>query len=85
MCPTATSLPANGNGLSAEALKRQLAQPTLQAPLANPSLIVTADHQLKTADAPVYAPQAGEVLVHVKATGICGYEAILPPRFRAYN
>lgn len=38
----------------------------------NPSLQVTADHQLKSVDAPVYAPGRGEVLVHIKATGICG-------------
>lgn len=38
----------------------------------NPSLQVTADHQLKSVDAPVYAPGKGEVLVHIKATGICG-------------
>ncbi|KAL1887778.1 hypothetical protein Sste5346_010017 [Sporothrix stenoceras] len=45
---------------------------TIQAPLRNPSLQVTADHRLKAVDAPVYAPKAGEVLLHVKATGICG-------------
>jgi L-iditol 2-dehydrogenase len=45
---------------------------TLQAPLPNPSLQVTADHNLKRVDALVYAPQAGEVLLHVKTTGICG-------------
>ncbi|CEJ55699.1 Putative Sorbitol dehydrogenase [Penicillium brasilianum] len=38
----------------------------------NPSLQVTADHQLKSVEAPVYAPREGEVLVHIKATGICG-------------
>ncbi|KAJ5717604.1 hypothetical protein N7488_003250 [Penicillium malachiteum] len=38
----------------------------------NPSLQVTADHKLKSVDAPVYAPGRGEVLVHIKATGICG-------------
>ncbi|KAJ6104797.1 hypothetical protein N7523_011117 [Penicillium sp. IBT 18751x] len=38
----------------------------------NPSLQVTADHQLKSVNAPVYAPGRGEVLVHIKATGICG-------------
>lgn len=44
----------------------------LTAPLPNPSLQVTADHNLKAVEAPVYAPGKGEVLVHVKATGICG-------------
>lgn len=38
----------------------------------NPSLQVTADHKLKSVEAPVYAPGHGEVLVHIKATGICG-------------
>jgi L-iditol 2-dehydrogenase len=38
----------------------------------NPSLQVTADHKLKAVEAPVYAPRAGEALVHIKATGICG-------------
>lgn len=47
-------------------------QETLQAPLPNPSLVVTADHQLKAEEAPVLAPKYGEALVHVKATGVCG-------------
>ncbi|KAF7545600.1 hypothetical protein G7Z17_g9050 [Cylindrodendrum hubeiense] len=67
---------ANGHQPSVEELKRQLngaaSHEILTAPLPNPSLQVTADHNLKTVDAPVYAPKAGEVLVHVKATGICG-------------
>jgi len=41
--------------------------------LPNPSLQVTADHRLKQVDAPVYAPKRGEVLLQIKATGICGY------------
>ena len=48
------------------------AQETLRAPLPNPSLQVTADHQLKAIDAPVFAPKAGEALLHIKATGVCG-------------
>lgn len=44
----------------------------IQAPLPNPSLQVTADHNLKQVEAPVYEPQKGEVLLHIKATGICG-------------
>ncbi|KAH8168537.1 alcohol dehydrogenase groES-like domain-containing protein [Sarocladium implicatum] len=62
-----------------ESLKLKLANSTatggpaiLQAPLPNPSLQVTADHQLKAVNAPVYAPRAGEVLLHIKATGVCG-------------
>lgn len=39
----------------------------------NPSLQVTPDHQLKQTEAPVLSPLNGEVLVHIKATGICGY------------
>jgi L-iditol 2-dehydrogenase len=44
----------------------------LKASHPNPSLQVTADHNLKSVDAPVYAPGHGEVLLHIKATGICG-------------
>ncbi|KAI0155583.1 chaperonin 10-like protein [Pestalotiopsis sp. NC0098] len=38
----------------------------------NPSLLVTADHQIKMAEAPVEEPGPGDVLLHIKATGICG-------------
>lgn len=44
--------------------------------LPNPSLQVTADHRLKQVDAPVYSPKKGEVLLQIKATGICGYVAV---------
>lgn len=44
----------------------------VQTPLPNPSLQVTADHRLKIVDTPVREPNADEVMVHVKATGICG-------------
>jgi L-iditol 2-dehydrogenase len=45
---------------------------TISTPLPNPSLVVTADHKLKLEEAPVYAPARGEVLLHIKATGVCG-------------
>jgi L-iditol 2-dehydrogenase len=45
---------------------------TLSVLLPNPSLQVTADHNLKQENAPVYAPAHGEVLLHIKATGVCG-------------
>lgn len=51
----------------------QSSQTLLSTPLPNPSLQVTADHQLKQVEAPVYAPGHGEVLLHIKATGVCGY------------
>lgn len=38
----------------------------------NPSLQVTADHQIKMVSAPILKPGPSEVLLHVKATGICG-------------
>ncbi|CAD0091926.1 unnamed protein product, partial [Aureobasidium vineae] len=38
----------------------------------NPSLQVTADHQIKMAEAPIEKPGYGEVLLHIKCTGICG-------------
>jgi hypothetical protein len=44
----------------------------IQTPFPNPSLQVTADHKLKSVNAPVYAPKHGEVLLQIKATGICG-------------
>jgi hypothetical protein len=44
----------------------------IQTSFPNPSLQVTADHQLKVVEAPVYAPRRGEVLLQIKATGICG-------------
>ncbi|RHZ60778.1 hypothetical protein CDV55_105417 [Aspergillus turcosus] len=44
----------------------------IQTPFPNPSLQVTADHQIKLVEAPVYAPRRGEVLLQIKATGICG-------------
>ncbi|KAI5923938.1 alcohol dehydrogenase [Camillea tinctor] len=38
----------------------------------NPSIQVTADHQVKMVEAPVEEPGHGQVLLHIKATGICG-------------
>lgn len=45
---------------------------TIKAAFPNPSLQVTADHNLKQVEAPVLAPKRGEVLLQIKATGICG-------------
>ncbi|GKZ34787.1 hypothetical protein AbraIFM66950_005143 [Aspergillus brasiliensis] len=47
-------------------------QVTLSPPFPNPSLQITADHNLKFVPAPVYAPRRGEVLLQIKATGVCG-------------
>jgi len=41
--------------------------------LTNPSLQVTAEKTIKLVEAPVRKPQFGEVLIHIKTTGICGY------------
>ncbi|THW52861.1 sorbitol dehydrogenase [Aureobasidium pullulans] len=38
----------------------------------NPSLQVTADQQIKMAESPIHKPGNGEVLLHIKCTGICG-------------
>lgn len=38
----------------------------------NPSLHVTADHQLKLVDAPIREPGHGEVTLQIKCSGICG-------------
>ncbi|GAD96309.1 alcohol dehydrogenase, putative [Paecilomyces variotii No. 5] len=53
----------------------QTVDPDLKSTLGlyrNPSLQVTPDHQLKLVEAPVYQPGPGEVLLHIKATGVCG-------------
>ncbi|RAH56060.1 alcohol dehydrogenase [Aspergillus piperis CBS 112811] len=47
-------------------------QVQLSPPFPNPSLQITADHNLKFVPAPVYAPRRGEVLLQIKATGVCG-------------
>jgi hypothetical protein len=39
----------------------------------NPSLQVTKDHKLKMAATPILQPGPKDVLLHIKATGICGY------------
>ncbi|OIW31513.1 GroES-like protein [Coniochaeta ligniaria NRRL 30616] len=62
----ADSPPADG------AHKTAVSNGTISTSLRNPSLQVTADHRLKQVEAPVYAPRAGEVLLHIKATGVCG-------------
>ena len=49
----------------------------------NPSLQVTADHRIKMVPAPIIKPGHGEVLLHVKTTGICGYEVLLLSRCRS--
>lgn len=38
----------------------------------NPALKVTADHRIKMEEAPIQEPGPGEVLIHIKTTGICG-------------
>ncbi|KIW04692.1 uncharacterized protein PV09_04426 [Verruconis gallopava] len=38
----------------------------------NPSIQVTPDKQIKKVEAPIETPGKGQVLVHIKATGICG-------------
>ncbi|SPO06983.1 probable xylitol dehydrogenase [Cephalotrichum gorgonifer] len=47
-------------------------QDGLKTSHANPSLQVTADHKILMAEAPVHSPGPGQVLLHIKATGICG-------------
>jgi L-iditol 2-dehydrogenase len=44
----------------------------LRASHGNPSLVATADHKIKVVEAPIEEPGPGDVLLHVKATGICG-------------
>ena len=50
----------------------------------NPSLQVTADHKIKMLEAPILRPGPGDVLLHIKVTGICGYDfSCIPPIHRA--
>lgn len=57
---------------SVPVVAKSLNNTVIKASHPNPSLQVTADHKLKSVEAPIYAPAKGEVLVHIKATGICG-------------
>ncbi|KAL6863513.1 GroES-like protein [Trichoderma novae-zelandiae] len=63
-----SSTTANGSLSEGSKLKNGI----LQTPRPNPSLQATADHNLKLVEAPVPEPSRGEVVLHVKATGICG-------------
>lgn len=54
------------------AVPKSLDRAVIKASHPNPSLQVTADHNLKSSVAPIYAPGKDEVLLHIKATGICG-------------
>lgn len=49
-----------------------VASNTRNLSLPNPSLQVTPDHKIKLVEAPIKTPKRGEVLLHIKATGICG-------------
>jgi L-iditol 2-dehydrogenase len=55
----------------ADALQSQ-GSSTMTGSYANPSLQVTADQKIKIVEAPVEEPGPGEVLLHIKATGVCG-------------
>lgn len=50
-----------------------MASPTSSlAAMKNPSLVVTSDHTIRMEEASVLEPGAGEVLLHVRTSGICG-------------
>lgn len=51
---------------------QQTSENTASIQWKNPSLQVTAQKTIKLVEAPLRKPSHGEVLVHVKATGICG-------------
>ncbi|EXA31512.1 alcohol dehydrogenase [Fusarium oxysporum f. sp. pisi HDV247] len=55
--------------MASEALSNSAAA---KADQLNPCLTVTADHRIKMEEAPILEPGVGEVLLHVRATGICG-------------
>ncbi|KAK1921481.1 chaperonin 10-like protein [Papiliotrema laurentii] len=46
--------------------------PELQDKTANIACAYTPDHQVQMLQKPLFPPRAGEVVVHVRATGICG-------------
>lgn len=55
------------------AVSREARPPmTVRTARANSALVVTAGHRIKLRDAPVAEPGPDEVLLHVRATGICG-------------
>ncbi|KAH8819850.1 putative alcohol dehydrogenase [Xylogone sp. PMI_703] len=62
------------NGITSNSLSAQTtATPTPEFNLPNPSLQVTADHRIKLVPStPVSVLQPDQVLIHVRATGICG-------------
>jgi hypothetical protein len=62
-----------------------MSQQTKTALLPNPALYVTADHNLKQEAAPVLHPAKGEVLLHIKATGVCGYKICSVPQYKYQN
>jgi L-iditol 2-dehydrogenase len=80
MAPPAALAEVNGNApqaakdLSTVLLSRvaKTDADIIATPYANPSLQTTADHQLKQVETSVREPKRGEVLLHVKATGVCG-------------
>ncbi|KAJ5084924.1 hypothetical protein NUU61_009503 [Penicillium alfredii] len=72
MAPSMLVDQLNGEQVDVPTKSRSSDRTVITASSPNPSLQVTADHQLKLVDTPVYAPRRGEVLVHIKATGICG-------------
>ncbi|KAF2002079.1 hypothetical protein P154DRAFT_151065 [Amniculicola lignicola CBS 123094] len=49
-----------------------LHETALTASHPNPSVEVTADHQLRQVEAPIHVSGVGEALIHSKCTGGCG-------------
>jgi len=45
---------------------------SLLAKYTNPSIQVTPDKKIKKVEAPIETPKEGQVLLHIKCTGICG-------------
>lgn len=72
MAPSAVPEPGETKLPGKSVLNGSSEHGTLATTLPNPSLQVTADHKLKYIEAPVFKPGRGEVLLHVKATGVCG-------------
>ncbi|KAK9342206.1 chaperonin 10-like protein [Lipomyces starkeyi] len=59
--PSVTEIGRNGSSTT-----------NFQPTLPNPSLVVTADHNIRMDESPIKRPGNDEVLLHIRTTGVCG-------------
>ncbi|KAK8183871.1 putative alcohol dehydrogenase [Phyllosticta citribraziliensis] len=73
--PTVTTddiLQTNGNTIKLSANDSVVEKVSDLSRYGNPALKATVDHQISLNEAPIEEPGPGQVLLHIKATGICG-------------